>query len=35
MNIGAPTDDELRTAIDAIPEGASLTAVRSGSGGWS
>jgi predicted TIM-barrel fold metal-dependent hydrolase len=32
--IGAPTVDELRTPIDAIPEGASLTAFRSGAGGW-
>jgi predicted TIM-barrel fold metal-dependent hydrolase len=32
--IGAPTLDELATPIDAVPEGASLTAFRSGAGGW-
>jgi predicted TIM-barrel fold metal-dependent hydrolase len=34
-DIGAPTLDELSTPIDAVPEGASLTAFRSGAGGWS
>jgi len=33
--IDAPTLDELRTPIDAVPEGASVTAFRSGEGGWS
>lgn len=33
--IGAPTLDELATPIDEIPEGASVTAFRSGAGGWS
>ena len=33
--IGAPTLEELSTPIDAVPEGASLTAFRSGAGGWS
>ncbi len=33
--IGAPTLDELATPIDAVPEGASVTAFRSGPGGWS
>ena len=33
--IGAPTADDLATPIDAVPEGASLTAFRSGAGGWS
>jgi predicted TIM-barrel fold metal-dependent hydrolase len=32
--IGAPTLEELATPIDAVPEGASLTAFRSGAGGW-
>jgi predicted TIM-barrel fold metal-dependent hydrolase len=32
--IGAPTLDELATPIDAVPEGASITAFRSGAGGW-
>ena len=32
--IGAPTLDELATPIDAVPDGASLTAFRSGAGGW-
>jgi predicted TIM-barrel fold metal-dependent hydrolase len=32
--IGAPTLEELSTPIDAIPEGASVTAFRSGAGGW-
>jgi predicted TIM-barrel fold metal-dependent hydrolase len=32
--IGAPTAEELATPIDAVPEGASLTAFRSGAGGW-
>jgi predicted TIM-barrel fold metal-dependent hydrolase len=34
-DIGAPTLDELATPIDAVPEGASITAFRSGVGGWS
>ena len=33
--IGAPTLDELATPIDAVPAGASITAFRSGAGGWS
>lgn len=33
--IGAPTVDELATPIDAVPEGVSITAFRSGAGGWS
>ena len=33
--IGAPTASELRTPIDAVPEGASLHAFRSGTTGWS
>ncbi len=33
--IGAPTVDEVATPIDAVPEGASITAFRSGAGGWS
>jgi hypothetical protein len=33
--IGAPTIEELSTPIDQVPEGASLTAFRSGAGGWS
>jgi predicted TIM-barrel fold metal-dependent hydrolase len=32
--IGAPTLAELATPIDAVPEGASVTAFRSGAGGW-
>ena len=32
--IGAPTLDELATPIDAVPAGASITAFRSGAGGW-
>lgn len=32
--IGAPTIDELATPIDDIPEEGSLTAFRSGAGGW-
>lgn len=32
--IGAPTMDELATPIDAVPAGASVTAFRSGAGGW-
>ena len=32
--IDAPTLEELSTPIDAIPVGASITAFRSGSGGW-
>ena len=34
-DIGAPTLDDLATPIDAVPEGASITAFRSGAGGWS
>jgi len=34
-DINAPTLAELAQPIDAIPEGASATAFRSGSGGWS
>lgn len=33
--IDAPTLDELATPIDAVPEGAAVTAFRSGEGGWS
>ena len=33
--IGAPSMDDLRRPIDAVPEGASATAFRSGAGGWS
>lgn len=33
--VGAPTLDDLATPIDAVPEGASVTAFRSGAGGWS
>ena len=33
--IDAPTLDELATPIDAVPDGASVTAFRSGAGGWS
>ena len=33
--IGAPTLEELATPIDEVPEGASVTAFRSGAGGWS
>ena len=32
--IEAPTLEELATPISAVPEGASLTAFRSGAGGW-
>jgi hypothetical protein len=32
--IAAPTLDELSTPIDAVPAEASLTAFRSGAGGW-
>jgi predicted TIM-barrel fold metal-dependent hydrolase len=32
--IAAPTLDELATPIDSVPAGASLTAFRSGAGGW-
>jgi predicted TIM-barrel fold metal-dependent hydrolase len=35
QDIGAPTLDELATPIDGVPEGASVTAFRSGAGGWS
>jgi hypothetical protein len=34
-SIGAPSIGELATPIDAIPEDASITAFRSGTGGWS
>ncbi|HET6950699.1 MAG TPA: amidohydrolase family protein [Acidimicrobiales bacterium] len=34
-SIGAPTIDELTTPIDAVPEGASLHAFRSGRNAWS
>ena len=34
-SIGAPTIDELTTPIDAVPEGASLHAFRSGQTAWS
>jgi hypothetical protein len=33
--INAPTPDELATPIDAVPEAGSVTAFRSGAGGWS
>jgi predicted TIM-barrel fold metal-dependent hydrolase len=33
--IDAPTIEELGTPIDAMPAGASVTAFRSGAGGWS
>ena len=33
--IGAPNLDDLATPIDSVPEGASVTAFRSGAGGWS
>jgi len=33
--ISAPTLNDLATPIDAVPVGASLTAFRSGAGGWS
>jgi predicted TIM-barrel fold metal-dependent hydrolase len=33
--IGAPTLEELATPIEAVPAGASVTAFRSGAGGWS
>ena len=33
--IDAPTIEELGTPIDTVPEGASVTAFRSGAGGWS
>jgi len=32
--IGAPSIDELATPIEAVPECASVTAFRSGAGGW-
>ena len=32
--IDAPTADELATPIDAVPEGASHAAFRTGDGGW-
>ena len=34
-SIGAPTADDLAVPIDAVPEGAAVTAFRSGEGGWS
>jgi hypothetical protein len=33
--IDAPTLEQLATPIDAVPEAASVTAFRSGAGGWS
>ena len=33
--IDAPTLDELATPIDSVPEAGSVTAFRSGAGGWS
>ena len=33
--IDAPTLAELATPIDAVPEAGSVTAFRSGAGGWS
>lgn len=33
--IGAPTLDEIQTPIDTVPAGASVTAFRTGAGGWS
>ena len=35
QQIEAPTLDELATPIDAVPDGASITAFRSGAGRWS
>lgn len=35
QQIDAPTLDELTTPIDGVPEGASITAFRTGAGGWS
>ena len=35
FQIDAPTIAELGTPIDRVPEGASVTAFRSGAGGWS
>ena len=32
--IAAPTLEELATPIDSVPQGASITAFRSGAGGW-
>jgi len=34
-DIDAPSLEELGTPIDAVPEGASVTAFRAGAGGWS
>jgi predicted TIM-barrel fold metal-dependent hydrolase len=34
-DIGAPTADELATPSEAVPAGASVTAFRTGAGGWS
>jgi hypothetical protein len=34
-DIDAPTLDDLAAPIDAVPPGASITAFRSGAGGWS
>ena len=34
-SIDAPTPEELAKPIDAVPEGASEQAFRSGSGAWS
>ena len=33
--VNAPTVEELRTPIEAVPAAASVTAFRSGAGGWS
>ena len=33
-DIAALTLDDLATPIDAVPEGASITAFRAGAGGW-
>ncbi|MFM8303163.1 MAG: amidohydrolase family protein [Actinomycetota bacterium] len=35
VDIGAPTPDDLAAPIDAVPAGASITAFRTGAGGWS
>ncbi len=35
VEIGAPSLDELRTPIERVPEEASVTAFRTGAGGWS
>ena len=33
--IDAPSLDDLATPIEAVPAGASVTAFRTGAGGWS